>query len=262
MTTKPVMPSQGACRLFLPWASSSPSDGEPGGRPKPRKSSEVSAVMPPIRMNGMKVSVATMALGRMCRSMMVKLPTPSARAARTKSKLRARRNSARTTPTSAVQANSSRRPSSHQKFGVDHAGQDDQQVEGRHRGPDLDEALEQQIDPAAEIALHGAGERRRPPSSGGSAPGRTGPRCGSRRSPGRARRAPGRRCRAVAAGSAARAPARAGRGPRCRSCRGSAARASSPCSSISSDRTGRCSRPRSGNRRRRWSPDRRSRNGR
>ena len=66
----------------------------------------------------MKVSVATMALGRMCRSMMVKWPTPSARAARTKSKLRARRNSARTTPTSAVQANRSRRPSSHQKFGV------------------------------------------------------------------------------------------------------------------------------------------------
>ena len=41
MTTKPVKPSHGACRLFLPCLSSSPSDGEPGGRPKPRKSSAV-----------------------------------------------------------------------------------------------------------------------------------------------------------------------------------------------------------------------------
>src|SRR5690606_12103555 len=118
ITTKPLMPSQGAWRLFLPWASRSPSEGDPGGRPKPRKSSEVRATMEPIRMNGMNVTVATMALGRMCRSMMVILPTPSARAARTKSKLRARRNSARTTPTNAVQLNSSKRPSSHQKLGV------------------------------------------------------------------------------------------------------------------------------------------------
>ncbi len=30
---KPVMPSQGACRLLRPWLSNSPSEGEPGGRP-------------------------------------------------------------------------------------------------------------------------------------------------------------------------------------------------------------------------------------
>src|SRR4051812_13236189 len=41
MTRKPVKPSHGAWMLSLPWASSSPSDGEPGGRPKPRKSSAV-----------------------------------------------------------------------------------------------------------------------------------------------------------------------------------------------------------------------------
>src|SRR5438876_8095922 len=51
-------------RLALPWARISPSEGEPGGRPKPRKSSEVSVVMDPLRMNGRKVSVATMALDR------------------------------------------------------------------------------------------------------------------------------------------------------------------------------------------------------
>jgi len=78
-TKKAVRISHGACRLALPWARSSPNDGEPGGRPKPRKSSEVSVVIEPLRMNGRKVSVATMALGSRWRNMMVRLPTPSAR---------------------------------------------------------------------------------------------------------------------------------------------------------------------------------------
>ena len=42
MTTKPDRPSHGALRLRWPCRSSSPSEAEPGGRPKPRKSSEVS----------------------------------------------------------------------------------------------------------------------------------------------------------------------------------------------------------------------------
>ena len=37
----------------------------------------------PLRMNGRKVSVATMALGSTWRHMIAALPTPSARAART-----------------------------------------------------------------------------------------------------------------------------------------------------------------------------------
>ena len=72
----------------------------------------------PFRMKGRKVSVATMALGSRCLTMMARLESPSARAARTYSKLRARRNSARTTPTSATQENSSRMPSSTKKLGV------------------------------------------------------------------------------------------------------------------------------------------------
>src|SRR5438309_11856479 len=54
-TTKPVRPSQGAWRFALPWARISPSEAEPGGRPKPRKSSDVSVVMAPLRMKGRKV---------------------------------------------------------------------------------------------------------------------------------------------------------------------------------------------------------------
>src|SRR5471030_2061268 len=56
---KAVKPSHGACRLFLPCSSNSPSDGEPGGKPSPRKSRLVSAVIEEVRMNGMKVMVAT-----------------------------------------------------------------------------------------------------------------------------------------------------------------------------------------------------------
>src|SRR5690606_16686071 len=108
---KPEMPSQGAFRWRWPCRSNSPSDGEPGGMPKPRKSSELSVVIEPFRMKGRKVRVATIALGRRWRNMMVRLETPSARAALTYSKLRARRNSARTTPTKATHEKRSMMPS-------------------------------------------------------------------------------------------------------------------------------------------------------
>src|SRR5262245_20844238 len=115
---KPVKPSQGACTLALPCASNSPSDGEPGGRPKPRKSSAVSVITDDDTMNGRNVMVATMALGKRCRNMMTRLETPSARAAWMYSKLRPRRNSARTSPTSDTQENSSNMPSSTKKPGT------------------------------------------------------------------------------------------------------------------------------------------------
>ncbi len=117
ITQKAVMPSHGACRLALPCASISPSEGEPGGRPKPRKSSDVKVVMEPLRMNGMNVRVATIALGSRCLNMILALERPRARAARIYSRLRPRKNSARTTPTSATHENRSRIPRRIQKFG-------------------------------------------------------------------------------------------------------------------------------------------------
>src|SRR5262245_35619509 len=114
----PDMPSQGAWMLALPCLSSSPSDAEPGGSPKPRKSSEVSVITEPDRMNGRNVMVATMALGKRCRNMITAFDTPSARAAWMYSKLRPRRNSARTRPTSATQENNSRIPSRTKKLGT------------------------------------------------------------------------------------------------------------------------------------------------
>ena len=65
--------------------------------PSPRKSSEVSVLIEELMMKGRKVSVATIAFGKTCLTMIFALLSPSARAALTYSKLRARRNSARTT---------------------------------------------------------------------------------------------------------------------------------------------------------------------
>src|SRR5277367_1262988 len=115
---KPVRPSHGACTLALPCDSNSPSEGEPGGRPKPRKSSAVSVITDDDMMNGRNVIVATIAFGKRWRNMMTRLETPSARAAWIYSKLRPRRNSARTRPTSRTQENSNRIPSSTKKPGT------------------------------------------------------------------------------------------------------------------------------------------------
>src|SRR3954465_1740250 len=109
---KPARPSHGAWMLVLPCDNNSPSDGEPGGRPKPRKSSAVKVITDDDRMNGRNVMVATIAFGSRCRNMIVVLETPSARAAWMYSKLRPRRNSARTRPTSDTHENNSRIPSS------------------------------------------------------------------------------------------------------------------------------------------------------
>src|SRR6266702_7033407 len=114
---KPAKPSHGACTLDLPCDSSSPSEGEPGGKPKPRKSSAVSVITEEDTMNGKKVMVATMALGSKCRNMITALDTPSARAAWMYSKLRPRKNSARTRPTSETHENNRRMPSRMKKPG-------------------------------------------------------------------------------------------------------------------------------------------------
>src|SRR5450830_644987 len=118
MLKKPVNPSHGAFTLALACESISPSEGEPGGRPKPRKSSAVSVITEDDKMNGRNVMVATMAFGSRWRKMMTAFETPSARAAMMYSKLRPRRNSARTKPTSETHENNSRMPSSTKKPGT------------------------------------------------------------------------------------------------------------------------------------------------
>src|SRR5580698_2867689 len=114
----PAKPSHGAWTLALPCDSNSPSDGEPGGNPKPRKSSAVSVITEDDTINGRNVMVATMAFGNRCRNMITALETPSARAAMMYSKLRPRRNSARTRPTSDTQENNKRMPSRTKKPGT------------------------------------------------------------------------------------------------------------------------------------------------
>src|SRR4051794_27542517 len=115
---KPQRPSHGAWMLALPCESNSPSEGEPGGRPKPRKSSAVSVITEDDTMNGRNVMVATMAFGSRWRNMIVRFETPRARAAWMYSKLRPRRNSARTSPTSDTHENNSKMPSNTKKPGT------------------------------------------------------------------------------------------------------------------------------------------------
>ena len=54
-----------ASMLFLPWLSSSPRLGVPGGTPRPRKSSEVSARMAALMRNGRKVTTGVSLFGWM-----------------------------------------------------------------------------------------------------------------------------------------------------------------------------------------------------
>ena len=61
----------------------SPSDGVPGGTPRPRKSSEVSAKIAALMRNGRKVTTGVRLLGRMWRQMICRFGTPKARAALT-----------------------------------------------------------------------------------------------------------------------------------------------------------------------------------
>ena len=103
MEINPVIPSHGACKLFFPWFNNSPNDALPGGKPNPKKSREVSDMIPPIIFHGRYVMVATTALGSMWRIMIIRSLTPRVLAAITYSRFRVRRNSARTTPTNLIQ---------------------------------------------------------------------------------------------------------------------------------------------------------------
>ena len=194
-TTKPVKPSHGAWRLALPCARSSPSDGEPGGRPKPRKSSEVSVVTS--RQDERQKVRSRPSRWAGVAEHDDRGSTRRARAPPGRSRNCApRRNSARTTPTSAIQVNSSMSRAATRSVGSMKLARMISRVERRQRRPDLDEALEQQVDPAAEIALHRAGGDADDRRQERQRPGRTAPRCESRRSAAPARRGPGRRCRA------------------------------------------------------------------
>ena len=142
ITKKPVRPSQGACRFALPCASSSPSEGEPGGRPKPRKSSEVSVVIEPLRMKGRKVSVATMAFGSRCLNMIVAFDRPErARGADVFEVAGAQELGAHHAD-QRHPGEQQQDAEQHEEARRDDRRDDDQEIERRDRGPDLDEALE------------------------------------------------------------------------------------------------------------------------
>ena len=59
-------PSHGACKFAFPCATISPKEGDPGGKPNPKKSKDVSVAIDPERINGISVKVATIAFGKTC----------------------------------------------------------------------------------------------------------------------------------------------------------------------------------------------------
>ena len=78
---KLVIPSHGACKLFLPWFTISPKDADPGGKPKPKKSKPDKAVTDALKLKGRKVTVAIVAFGSICLIIILVFETPNAFAA-------------------------------------------------------------------------------------------------------------------------------------------------------------------------------------
>ena len=118
-----------------------------------------------LTMNGRKVSVATIAFGNTCLTMILALERPKRRAALTYSKSRARKNSARTTWTRLTQENRSRIVSSTRKLGARIA---DRMIRMKRWGSDDQISITyHQVEPAAEIALHRAREHADNPGNAG-----------------------------------------------------------------------------------------------
>src|SRR5262245_14929382 len=81
-TPKVVSEIHHASRLLLPWLSSSPRLGVPGGTPRPRKSRLVSAPIAAAISNGTSVTTGVRLLGRVWRRMILQLLCASARGTR------------------------------------------------------------------------------------------------------------------------------------------------------------------------------------
>ena len=133
MMKKLDRPSQGADRFrtCLPlqqqFAERGRARGAYRGRGNPAKSA---MLIEEFTMKGRKVRVATIALGNTCLTMIFAFERPSARAALTYSKLRARRNSARTRWTRLTHENRSRMNRRRKKLGAGGiARENDQDVE-------------------------------------------------------------------------------------------------------------------------------------
>ncbi len=151
-----------ASMLSLPWLSSSPSDGVPGGTPRPRKSSDVSARIGRAHAKRQEGDDRRHAVGqdvaphdaavahaqRARRAHVVHLPVAQELGAHVVRQ-----------PHPAEQAQQDQQQG---HAGREDRAEDDQQVQLGHRAPDLDEALEGQVGLAREEALDGA--RRRCPA--------------------------------------------------------------------------------------------------
>src|SRR5690606_28970286 len=95
--------SHGAFKLFFPCSNSSPREAVSGGKPYPKKSKAVRALILAVSIKGSCDRLEPMTLGKICRNIIRPWPAPILLAAQTYSRLLARKNSARTIDTSVVQ---------------------------------------------------------------------------------------------------------------------------------------------------------------
>ncbi len=157
MVRKAVRPSQGACRFEVPCSSISPSEGDPGGRPSPRKSSDVSVVIEPLQDEGQERQGRHHGVGQD-----VLHHDAGVRQAQGAGGVHIfevpRAQELGPHEVDEVHPGEQQQDAEqHEERRRDHGRHDDQNVEMRQRGPDLDHALHDEVGPAAEIALHGPG---------------------------------------------------------------------------------------------------------
>ena len=229
MTKKPVKASHGALRLFLPCSSSSPSDGEPARQAEAQEVERGQRGHRAGQDEGQEGQAGDHGVGQDVAEHDAGVHHAQRPGGADVVEVAAAQELGAHQPDQGHPAEQQHDAQQQPEAGLDDARQDDQQVERRHARPDLDEALEQEVDQPAEIALHRAGDDAddRAQDREHQAEQHRDAEAVDQRGP--ARRAPGRRCPASCrqrrrlqglAAFALRA--------RCRSCRGSAATRSSP----------------------------------
>ena len=157
MLKKPVSPSHGACTLAFPCDSNSPSDGEPGGRPKPRKSSAVRS------HHRRRQNERQKSHGR-DHGIWQQMPENNDRIRHPESARRLDIFEIAAAQKFRADQTDQRHPGKQKQYPEQdeeprhkNRRNDQQQIERWDGSPYLDEALEQKIGPTPEVALNGAG---------------------------------------------------------------------------------------------------------
>ena len=157
ITKKAVSPSHGAWRLSLPCASSSPSEADPGGKPEAEKVERGQRGDRAVQDEGHEGERRHHGVGQQVLEDDAEVGQAERPGRRHIFEIAGAQEFRAHHADQSHPGKGEQDAEQDPEIGLDHRRDDDQQIELRHAGPDLDEALEQEIGPAAEIALHRAG---------------------------------------------------------------------------------------------------------